>query len=175
MTAPIPMHPPGAETSNPKKASGPATSASLSLTDTNYHQIVTWTPNGGSSTSGGWLDIGNCPSLDMTFAWTHDTGNTLSILAIWSNGSSRTADPTVGAPSSYIPSVAATGVSPAYPNVVTFAKGDWTTTLNPLSDGSTKIVRALFFAQGQRLVTFYAKVDGGTASLIAYASPSTQS
>lgn len=176
MTAPTSLWPKSDhELQRAQKSHGPTTSASLPLTDTGYHQIITWTPTGGSAGVGGWLDIGSAPGVDMTFAWTHDTGTVLTILAVWSNDASRTADPTVGAPSPYIPAVSATGTTPAYPNLVTFAKADWTTTTSPLSSSSVKYVRALFFSEGQRLVTFYAQVDAGTASVIAYASAATQS
>lgn len=159
-----------------KKTYGPAISASLGLA-TSYGPFITYTINGVAYATGQWLDIGNAPGIDVTLAFTHGaTAAVLSVLAVFANAFDRTVDPTVGAPPPYIPAASATGVTPAYPNELTFSKSDWTTSTSPLSSSSVKYVRGYLHSNGCRLVSLYGKADSATGSptAVAYVSAGTQ-
>lgn len=172
MPAPVRLATIDGENVHPKKSHRIATSASLSLTTT-FQDIVTYTINGVAG-SGAWLDIGNNPAVDIILAFTHSTDETLTILPVFANADDRTVDPTVGAPPPYIPAATATGVTPAYPNQLTFTKTDWSTTTSPMSSATVKYVRAVLKSNGCRLVKFMAKSNGSAGTLVAYVSAATQ-
>ena len=118
---------------------------------------------------GAWLDIGNTPFLHVLVAFTHKTTPAVfTLLPVFANPADFTADPTIGAPLPYIPSVSATGVTPAYPQQITFDKADWTTTTSPLSSSSIKYVSAIVKTWSQRMVCFYGKADSATGTPTAH-------
>lgn len=158
-------------TGRPQKGVAPAISAALSLT-TSFQNIITYTGGVEAANGGAWIDIGNAPGVDITLEWTHDTGETLTLLTVFSP-SVVTADPTVGAPAPYIPSVAATGTTPAIPQQVTFTKTNWSTTTSPMSSATVKYLRCYANANGCRLVKLMAMANAGTATVVAYVSAGT--
>lgn len=175
MTAPLSIWPSGDRPlSRAEKSNGPTTSASLAISDTAYHQIITYTRYDGTAGTGGWLDIGGAPGIDVTFAWTKGSGTLLTVLAIFANAYDRTADPTIGGPPAYIPAVAASGVTPVYANELTFSTTDHTSTTNPLSTTNIRMLRAYLHSNGSRLVELYVKSDNGSGSVIAYVNAGTQ-
>ena len=161
-----------------KKSPMPAVSAALTCLTT-YADFITYTGGVEVANGGAWLDIGNSPGVDVTIAWTHGaTPETLTLLAVFANpvGGDLTADPTVGAPPPYIPAAAATGVTPAYVNELSFTKTDWSTTTSPLSSATVKMLRGYLKSNGCRLVKIMCKVNSvtNTPTAIAYVSAGTE-
>ncbi len=99
------------EIMRPQKSA--ATTASTTFNLSTSEQIPQWD---GQS----WVAVGNAPSIGAVIAWTHSTGATLSVRVWLSNDSAGT----VATKAPYIPA-SATGTTPAYPQLVTFAKADW--------------------------------------------------
>lgn len=105
------------ENQRPKKSGTPETSASLTLATTAGD--VLWTADDASSSA--ILHVMNSPTIGGVIKWTHATGATLS-LTVWLSN-----DPAfvIATRTPYIPAVAGSGTTPAYPQVVTFAKASW--------------------------------------------------
>lgn len=156
----------------PTKSTNPVTSAALSMT-TSFQPFITYT-GGEAVNTGQWLDIGNAPGIDVTIVWTKGSGTLFTLFGVFGVGADTATDPTVGAPPPYIPSVSATGVTPAYPNQITFSTTDWTSTTSPLGSATVFHLRGYLKANGARMVSLYAKSDNASGSAVAYVSVGTQ-
>lgn len=156
----------------PTKSASPLTSASLSMLTT-FQPFITYT-GGEAVQTGQWIDIGNAPGIDVTIAWTKGSGTLFTLFGVFATGANTVVDPTIGAPPPYIPAASATGVTPAYPNQLTFSTTDWTTTSSPLSSATVYMLRGYLKANGSRLVSLYSKSDNASGSAIAYVSAGTQ-
>lgn len=162
------------ELQRPQKGCQAAYSAALTLLTT-YDKFINWTTPEGSVGSGAWLDLGNAPYAHIMVAWTHGaTPTLLTLLPVFGDPmATGNVDPTVGAPLPYIPIVTATGVTPAYPQQITFDKANWTTSTTPLSSATVKNVSCIVKTWGQRLMSLYALSDSvtNTPTAVAYVTP----
>lgn len=139
-----------------KKSAVAGTSASLTFVTpgADTYADVSFTGDDGVATA--IIDVGNSPLVSGTIVWTHATGATLTLKPFRSHDSAMA----VLAPPPVIPSVAASGSTPAYPNSVPFAKADWTIS------GTTTTVSFEIETRGFRFWKFQLKSNTNDGSAI---------
>ncbi len=150
------------------------TSASLTISDTALHDIVTWTDAASVAVdSTGWITCGNAPCVGVTLKWTFASGSILTVMPWVSN------DPSFAIihPGYVIRDAGATasdGYVTAFPAGVKLPKGSIAAATGFYTGSGTVLYAPVVVStEGYRYFKLQAASDNASGSVIASAAVGT--